>query len=260
METATFWRCARDAWVDAWKIISRRPTWVAIAATALLVANTLPITLNHLDGSAVHASRLLPSVTLLARSVVMVALSVTVMQQIMLGEPELRLSSMFGKEFRRYFRVSAMLMLALVAVGVVLIGGGTVAFRALGLRHAVWFEALLLGAIIVFLCIFVFTRFSLLFCHVAIGGDMKWRAAWKDTRGHFWRIALSHLLTGLPVGICAIGLLLLARVAFRSLDTVTVAYVVAIVQSLFTVVGLVAGSACSCWLYRRFALKLRESV
>jgi hypothetical protein len=260
MEAATFWHCVRDAWTDAWKIVVRRPIAVAIALAVLLVANAVPVTLNHIYGPIppTGVSRLVQTMTVLVRTAVMIALTVTVMQQIVLGERELRAGDVFGKEFWRYLRFSFLIGIAFCVGASVLIGSGFFLFYVLGIRHGIWLPLILFGSIAFCLIFFVATRLSLLFCHVAIGGTTRWRATWSDTRGHFWRIAASHFLTALPMQVVAICIFFLGRAVFRGIDADAQAYLFAIAQAFYAVVGMIVGAACSCWLYRRFAQTLLE--
>lgn len=94
----------------------------------------------------------------------------------------------------------------------------------------------------------------------AIGGTMQWRASWTDTRGHFWRIVISHLLTALPIQIGVVSTFIVYRALSTVLDANALAYLLAFGLPLFAATGLIVGAACSCWLCRRFAQTLLESA
>ena len=259
METATFWDCIWETWAETWKSVSRRPSAVVIALAVLLVANFALVALDHMHGPIplTSASRLLRSVLGLAKSAVTLALPVQVIQQIMLGEHKFRVGSVFGREFWRYLLLGTIIGLAFCAVAFVVIGGSFLVLHASGFGHGGTRLPLVLLSLVVFcLMMFVATRLSLLFCHVALGGTMRWRASWMDTRGYFWRIVISHFLTALPIQICAGCLLFLGGTASRAMGMEVQSYLFAIAYSLYVVVGMTVGAACSCWLYRRFAKTL----
>lgn len=260
MDTISFRQCARDAWRDTGKIFFRIPTWIAIAALALLLANILPLTFWHAHGSRSNVAGLVKLVTVAGRSLVTIALAVLVTQQLMQSEREVRLRSIFGKEFRRYMRVSALLALGYSLFAIILIFGGFLILRNVGIRHAQWIITTLYASAIVCVSVFFTARFSLIFCHVALGGKMRWRAAWIDSRGHFWHIALYHVLTGLPLGIGVVLLFVIGRLAHHAIAPIFVAYLTALAQAVFLPLGIIVGTACSCWLYRHLAATLLEQA
>jgi hypothetical protein len=113
------------------------------------------------------------------------------------------------------------------------------------------------GAIALCLVTFVATRLSLLFCHVAIGRRARWRASWGDTRRHFWRIVISHFLTGLPLQACVVCLFVVTRSS--AINQQALPYLFAVGLALFHSAALILGSTCSsCWLYQRLARALLE--
>ena len=256
MGTITYLDCARTAWADAWKVVLRRSPPVALALAALLIANIATVTLSRMPVTVPTTSiaRLMQDLILLIRSTAILALPMHVMQIIMIGDHEFRLSSIFGKPFWRYLGLGSVIGAGFCGILVLVMVGGFFVFHALGFhKPGIWLPSGLAGVVTFCLLIFVATRLSLLFCHVAIGGTIRWRASWNDTRGHFWKILLSQLLIGLPTQFVMIAIFLLGRVLAKSMGADAWAYLFAIISAPVEVIGLIVGAACLCLLYRRFA-------
>lgn len=262
MGAMAFWECVRQAWVDAAKFVRSNP-FVVIAAFAILLAcNAISIELSRLYGltSPGFTAKFIQWIVMPVRFAVMIALPIQVMRYVMLGERESRPRSIFGKQFWRYFGLSLAIGFGCLVIGALVVGIGfslTHPFKkylgGTGLQLFVW------GTIALCVVIFIAIRFSLLFCHVGIGRAIRWRASWRDTRGHFWRIAVSHMLALAPLEVFLIGLFALLR-AWSGMGTrPTSLYPIAIVVSLFSSLGMVVGATCACWLYRRFARVLLEN-
>ncbi|PTB22691.1 hypothetical protein C9I57_02730 [Trinickia symbiotica] len=218
-----------------------------------LAANTLSIELMR--SHSTWRVLLLP--LSLVRFIAMIALPVHVMHDFMQGERGAGRISIFGKEFWRYCLVALSLGIPCVLFALLVIGGSSFALRANGFHRFQMVAFLLAIACVVFLlAFFVCARFSLLFCHVASGGKIRWRAAWHDTRGHCWRIVTSQFLTGLPVPLAIVVAFFMARFWVVTLAPESLPYVFSLGQSLMLVIALIVGAACSCWLYRRFAATL----
>lgn len=261
MGAMAFWECVRETWVEAARFIRHRPLVVASAFAILLVCNAVPLALTGAYGPVPpgSASKLVQWIATSVRLAAVVALSIQVMRYVILGERESHLRRVFGTEFWRYVGLSFVIGIGSIVVALLVVGIGyflTHSFKAYFGRASL--QLFLWGVIALCVIIFLAVRFSLLFCHVAIGRTARWRASWNDTRGHFWRIIVSHVLAGLPVELCLIGgsaLIATLGSAGKSKHP----YLVAIVLSLFTSVGLVVGSACASWLYRRFARTLADN-
>jgi hypothetical protein len=263
MNAITFGACVRDTWTHGGKFIQRRPLTVAVAFVALLACNAAPIGLSHAHNpmTPVGASRLMQLIITLVRLAVTVALPMQVMQQIMLGDDESHSRPVFGRDFWRYLGLTTAIGMGGVAIAVLLIGGGFLLAHTLRVHVVgIWFQWAVWGTIALCLVTFVGVRLSLLFCHVAIGRTIRWRASWNDTRGHVWRILVSHLLVAVPLYACMIGIILVARAWFWPMGQEALAYLFAAGLSLFTSAGLVVGAACACWLYQRLARTLVEDA
>jgi hypothetical protein len=262
MGAMAFWECVRQAWAEATRFVRRNPLTVTGAFAILLACHAISIELSGLygPGSPGIASKFMQWIVMPVRLAVMVALSIQVMQYVMPGEYPSRPRSVFGKEFWRYLGLSLAIGFGCIVIGALVVGVGfslTHSFKnylgGTGLQLFVW------STIAVCVVIFIAIRFSLLFCHVGIGRTIRWRASWSDTRGHFWRILVSHMLALAPLEVFLIGLFALLRAWPGTEGRSTSLYPVAIVASLFSSLGLVVGTTCACWLYRRLARVLLEN-
>jgi hypothetical protein len=259
MEVVTFWRCARDAWSEGGRFVQHKPLAVAIGSLALLACDIVSVVLSHSHRpfSPISASPILEAVILLVSSVVVTALPIQVMQEIILGEREPRTRPVFGREFWRYLALCLTIGLGCTVLASVVIGGGFlltdsfgIHFIEAGSQWVVW------GVIALCLVTFVATRLSLLFCHVAIGRAIRWRAAWHDTRGHFWLIFVSHFLTIAPLNAFVIVVSTIDHVSFETTNRRAIPYLLAVGTSLCSSAGLIVSATCACWLYQRLARTL----
>ncbi|WP_395063070.1 hypothetical protein [Paraburkholderia silvatlantica] len=109
---------------------------------------------------------------------------------------------------------------------------------------------------------FVLTRLSLLHTHVAIGGTLRIRDVWTDTRGHCWSIWLIQWCAGLPTlaawALVAAWELASRRQGLASLSTLNTFNAPTTALSAFG--ALYVSAPCSAWLYRRYATTLKAST
>ncbi|RDV00865.1 hypothetical protein [Trinickia dinghuensis] len=261
MEELTFGSCVWESWLQGGRFVRHNPLTVIAAIVVLAASGVIAITQYgvHPSPSATLTSGLVRLALELVKVIVMIMLPVQVMRHAMLEEHESSASWLFGKIFWRYLWVGLLLVIICIAILALVFGGGFLLAHSLEsrvLRSFVWIVG---GVVAVCLVTILWTRLSLLFCHVAIGRTGGWRASWHDTRGHVWRIGLSHLLTALPIQICAIALILGAYFLFgRTFFSAALPYWVAVGQSLTLPVGLIVGSTCLVWFYRRLANTLLD--
>jgi hypothetical protein len=255
MEALTFKDCFRDAWTDAANVVRNRPVMMFVAVAGLVVCGAISLALSHTPGAAARGSAvpllLLP--VALVRVAILTALPVQVIQQILRGGTG-RTSAIFGWEFWRYLGFGVLLGIGAALVAAVLGVLGYLAFLESGNGHApLWVRVSVVGLITVGVLLYGGCRMSLMFCHIATGGPMRWRASWQDTRGHVWRIIVSHFLTLLPIQIASVGLGIAAAFWVPRGDAGTLGYLLELGSALFWVAALTVGGACSCWLYKRLA-------
>jgi len=112
--------------------------------------------------------------------------------------------------------------------------------------------ALLIVAVVVLVAVVV--RLILMTPHVVLGGTFEWRKAWRDTRGHFWRIFVTLIGILAPVVIIYVPLALGSQSLVMRADTGSLLYDAALFTStLCYVVYTIVSAAAYAWLYKRFA-------
>jgi hypothetical protein len=158
---------------------------------------------------------------------------------------------------RRYFVLCIALLAgyvgATLAVIVVWIG-----LRLAGLSSGTSMAATAtLGVLVVCGVSYVSVRLSLLFPHTAAGGRIQWRAAWEDTRGHFWFIGTAAVLAILPIIAIATVLTMIAEMLATLGSDVSLTMGLMLVQSVGTVLYTATGATCSVWLYRKYGAILK---
>jgi hypothetical protein len=253
LKDLSFSECVGTAWRNGGLFLQRRPFLVLLALAVLLVAGLTPLALANTVYSGIDRA-LLSLTASTVRLVVMVALPIQVMQYALEaehGNPR----PMFGKEFWRYLGLCLAFGFTILLLGIIPLAIGLLLARGHSSR-----SLLSLAWCVIMMCLVVFIsiRFSLLFCHVATGHKARWRACWSDTRGYFWRIFVSHFLTGLPIQVLVIALIAIAYFLIPVANRPLLPWISAIGFALTIPVSLVFGSACSCWLYTRLANTLLE--
>jgi hypothetical protein len=285
MEDITLRQCLKGAWRDAASAVRHMPIVFLVAFVAVLATGTAGYKAQFPDmaaaggslsamtsSSAGHAS---------AATQGLVSLGVTFVQTLVLAvlavfvvrfaiklhaepgavsarpapaAPPIRL---WDAGVRRYF----LLCIALIAgyVGATL----AVLIAWIGLRLAGMSSgtstaaAATLAVLAVCGVSYVSARLSLLFPHTAAGGQIQWRAAWEDTRGHFWFITTAAVLAILPVVGIATVLTVVAEMLATAASAGSLTMGLMVVQSVGTLLYTATGATCSVWLYRKFAAILR---
>lgn len=274
MTAITFRQCFEGAWRDAWRLATRRPAlvlwlWAVMLATGL--ADTA-LQRRGLPRAGTQAAALL-RIRLLFGAVQLAALSglaVQTMRFTLSGAWVAGLAAFLGRDFWRYLGLGAAMLplyLAMSAawlVAAAIVAGSLALFQTRYGLHDRSFVAGLVSGVLASSALvgvgamaFVGARLSLLFCHVAVGRSARWRAAWSDTRGHCWSIWFAQGAVALSVGGAFAAFLLVgAIVLWGTRWQPQFAYVSALGQSVWAVASCCTSSACSAWLYRRFAATL----
>ncbi|VVE17399.1 hypothetical protein PIN31009_02953 [Pandoraea iniqua] len=262
MEPITFKQCFKGAWRDGFDALRSRPLLSITIAVVMLVATALNASVKQLmlmttqSGGSPGLRLGLGALAVLLTLVILFSfavLAVHVYRHTILGADAARQTPWYGRDLWRYiwaaiqvgFVLSVMLTLALLVA--------VFALRAASLSDSrpamATFTALLLCALVFFM-----VRISLIFGQVSVGRAKRWRAAWEDTRGHFWVMLGTGIVTVLP--LMGVGLLL--TIAFGLLlhvmpGVTTVLLGALILQTLVTVAYIAVGTSLHGWFYRRYA-------
>lgn len=282
-EPITLGQCFRGSWRDTGRAIRAMPTLFMIVFA--LVFLTLAGSSAFLDtqqaasfttpgrafGSHASVSNSVSTIAIeFVQWVVLAVLAVQVIRFAMAASadpaaamdkhvqvPALRL---WDAGVRRYLVLCIVMAGAYVAmaVGIVLV---VLVLRVVGVTGGSSYAASATLAVLA-LCgmSYVWARLSLLFPHTASGGQLQWRAAWSDSRSHFWMIATTAVVVILPVMAVSTVISVMAELMGAADSGGAVTYGVLIIQSAATLLYAATTATCSVWLYRRFAAQLVRPV
>ena len=256
MEQLTFGTCVKRSWISTWQAIVQMPglvlgVFVVITCTSLLsVSFHQPPSGADLDPATATGHAFARLALSILQLVVCGCLTIKVNRFVLLGEGTQPLVPLGGKPLGRH-----LLFTLGVGVGtvVITIGAAILAHQAQSAKLA------LIGVPVLLAYLFIIVRLSLIYPAVALGSRLTLRAAWKDSRGHFWNIASMGLIAYLPLFIIWIAALLVGGKAL--LTALLEGSVVAnVVQAFVSTVFLVLSGAVMSWVYRRYANGLLEHV
>ncbi|PLZ02210.1 hypothetical protein CY652_12665 [Burkholderia sp. WAC0059] len=243
--------------------MARRPGVAFASLVSLLILNlgrlAFPVA-APLAAGRLHA---MTSMFVGLQTLIGTALSVYVIRYMLLDDHERDSSGEFFRAWLRYVRVNVMLgfimSIPVVAIVLAVLVGLPHLLHAWGLPArplAMKFLVVVLTLAAVCIMLAVYFRFGLLGCHVAIGGQASWRAAWRDSREHVWSIFAAHFVTWLPILAVWIALFVVMHVHAKSVGVPVSPGWIACLRVFGSFVGTYTSSACASWLYRRFAARL----
>lgn len=248
-----FMECVKRAWAGARHAATQMPLlmfgafvaytalgWVAFAGRPVPGEGAMP------SGALIFAA----DIASLLNSIVYLGFVVKVHRFVLLNERATPLVPLGGKPLARMFGVGIMLTFGLIATALALYAvlrphyAGGVAF---------------LGLVVAVVWIYVAVRISLLFPSLSLGNPIQLRAAWHDSRGHFWSLFGVPFVAVLPLVACAIVALIAvgaAGITPAMLDTPVRLLVLAAGQGLANLVFALFTASAQAWLYRRHADQL----
>lgn len=258
MEAITFRQCVKGAWRDGWRYVRHRP---ALVAAMFAMAWLAPFAETALRPDRIPPFRVVTWIPLgmfeLAETVLFSLLTVQAVRFVLLDSREADAEPLFGRNYWRYLGLACVLYLFIAFVAVLgLALWAAVAFALT--KHQPDLSSLVRIAkgpsilLIIGIAFFIWLRFSLLSTHVAIGGAVRVRATWSDTRGHCWSLLLTSMVAALPMMVVS-GAMALGEVAARQHG---LGGVDAFGRAIANVGTFCISAACSAWLYRRYAVRL----
>lgn len=257
MEQLTFGSSIKKSWISTWQAIVHMPglflgVFAVIACTAVLSSSfQQPLVAGgDFDPSTAtyHAfERLILSLLQLAVSGCLV---VKVVRFVLLGEGTQPLMPLGGKPLGRYLLFSLG-----IGIGMIIITVGTA--MVLHTMRSATIGLIILPLLAVYL--FVLIRLSLLYPAIALGSRLALRAAWQDSRGHFWYITGVGVVTYLPLLLVWIVAM---QVGGRTLLMASLegSLAITIVMALGNTLFLVLSASVVSWVYRRYANALLDHV
>ncbi|RKP49337.1 hypothetical protein D7S89_11245 [Trinickia fusca] len=228
--------------------------FVALLLTSYMQAKTNLVLAQDSSQTAHTGLALIGALAALVKSCVIIDVFLFVVRHTLLGATATQGFAFVDKAFWRYVGASLLIVLGILAAVVVL---SLVVVFALGSRPTWWWPM----ALIALVAWLVGVRASLVFTHIAIGNTIQWRAAWQDSRGHFWSITLTYLIAMLP--LIAVALVFVAGYELALRDMIGAAYqaqLIALGAAVWMYATCSLHAACSAWLYRRYAVQLLETA
>jgi hypothetical protein len=271
MQSITLGQCFKGAWRDAGRAARAMPAlflvafvlvFATMAAGSVFLTEqgaTLSLTQTGMTRGAALSNLLTSLATNLVQSVVIAVLAVQVIRFAMAADSEAQPMRLWDAGFRRYFLLCVATLLAYVAaaVGVVLV---VIVLRVAGLTGGSSYAAAATLAVLAICGMsYVSARLALLFPHTASGGLLQWRAAWRDSRSHFWTISTTAVMVILPVMAVSTVFAVILELMGTDASTGALSYGLLIVQSAATLFYAATTATCSVWLYRRFAAELVQT-
>jgi hypothetical protein len=253
MQQMTFMECVKRAWASARDAAKQMPLLMLGAFVAFTALTSLVLLGRPAPGQSVPLSTGAMLATNLASVLswaVYLIFVIKIHRFVLLREPATPLVPLGGKPFLRSFGVSLLIAVVLIVATFVLL-------FVLRPHHAGGIAFLVAVAGVFWAVLAV--RLSLLFPSLALGHRIDLRAAWHDSRGHFWSLLGVPCVAVLPVIGCwivisiAAGVMGITPSAAASREHILLFAAVQDAVSLaFTVISVSALS----WLYRRHADKL----
>ncbi|MFP6562041.1 hypothetical protein WJ542_27630 [Paraburkholderia sp. B3] len=259
MEAIGFGQCVKGAWRDGWRYVQHRPGLVTLMFVLVWMASFVE---GVLKPDRRPPFRVITYVPLGAFELVKIALLATLtvhaLRFVLLGAREADSEPLFGRNYWRYLGLIYVLCLFVLALAAIGFGLGAGVVWLLAARHhlgsPILIPALIGLGMLVAMCVgfFLLMRLSLLSTHVAIGGGMRIRAAWADTRGHCWSIWLTQMAATLPM-LAVSGVAMLCEVAARRHG---IGGINAISGAIVGIASVFVSAGCGAWLYLRYAAAL----
>lgn len=264
MKPITFKQCFTGAWRDGWSALRSRPLLSLTVAVIGLVSNAVSVSIKQLaltmaqNGDAPSSRMGLVGMALVVGIVNVLAytvLALHVYRQTVLGVDAARQARWY-RDLGRYIWTTIQFGVGVGVVWAVVLVVAALAMRgvAQGASYAVISTVLTL-----LLCamLFVFVRVSLIFPQIAVGRSKRWRAAWDDSRGHFWVMFGTAFVTMLPLLVAGVILTIVFGAIMQLMPSATTLVLgTLIIQTVLAVVWISVGAGVHGWIYLRYADKL----
>ncbi|MFM0209235.1 hypothetical protein PQQ96_17670 [Paraburkholderia sediminicola] len=189
----------------------------------------------------------------LARVVIGALLSVKIHRTVLLGEGEKPLFPVQRGVVPRYVGLYGVIGIAtlLLAIAIMVIGKAV-------------FNLPLVSAVTLLLSfaagLFIAVRVSLLFPALSLGSRFALKAAWRDSRTHFWQIAGMMFVVAAPLMLIGIVIAVVLKPLLAGLHPVQQLMLTAAGQGFLSTLFSVLSAVTLSWLYARFASELRTLV
>ncbi|WP_287495705.1 hypothetical protein [Pandoraea sp. CB10b_02] len=267
MEQITFKQCFRGAWRDGFNALRNRPILCLSVAVIVLVMFALGVSLRSLAATMAHDGvaagprirvGLVSFAVMIVNVVAFSVLALHIFRYVILGPEAARAARWYGRDLWRYLWTSIQIFVSIAVVWIVLSVLAVLALRAMG--HGSSFA--LLGTFFVLLfcaLIYALVRVQLIYGQIGAGRSKRWRAAWHDSRGHFWAMFGTTFVSVLPLVAVGIVLTVLFRLVLAVAPDATVVVLGSLIlQTLLSVAWIAVAIGSAAWVYRRFANELLQ--
>ncbi|AKM29013.1 hypothetical protein AB870_01010 [Pandoraea faecigallinarum] len=266
MEPITFKQCFKGAWIDGFSALRNRPLLTISIAVVILVTLALGTSVKQLAATAAQtgmsaAYRLELALASMGIGLVNVVafsiLAVHTLRHVILG-PDIARATPWYRDVGRYVWASIQIGVGFGVVTAAIMVIAVLALRVSGHGNS---SALVLTLLVLLICLVVFVaiRLSLILAQIGAGRSKRWRAAWQDTRGHFWSIFGTGVAIALPVIVGALIVLVVVELLVRMTTSTTVLVLAALIlQAVISVVWMAVICAGNGWIYHRYANRLLD--
>jgi hypothetical protein len=257
MQKPTLEECIVGAWRDGFDLVRARALFIVLSIATLFFIRLAQDELGARPVPHSIAVLLATAGLWVLRLLLLNIVAVQAVRHALLDRTNSR-RAFAGRDFWRYFGVTYGLLAFLFMVVIVCIVLVITASRLLGVHGHERALSATGGCAAMIAAVWIHLRFSLLPSHAAIGRPLRWRAAWRDTRGHC--IAIFGINLGIVLTAC-IGAALIgglgASIALIFHDGRD-GRVMELAMVMASVLGLVVCATGWGCVYRRYAVTLIE--
>jgi hypothetical protein len=189
----------------------------------------------------------------LARIVIGALLSIKVHRMVLPGEGEKPLFPAQQRVVPRYVGLYLLIGVATLLLAIAIMVIGRFVFNVPSVSALTILLSFAAG-------LFVAVRLSLLFPALSLGSRFALKAAWHDSRTHFWQIAGMMFLVSGPLMLIGIAVALVLKPVLEGWHPVQQIMPVAAGQGFLSALFPVLSAVTLSWLYARFANELRPLV
>ncbi|RKE39348.1 hypothetical protein B0G76_5754 [Paraburkholderia sp. BL23I1N1] len=258
MRQMSFGECAGKSWLGTWQIVTTMPFFLLSFMAALACTFAFPDILTAAaapDAGAHEAIRAAPgsSVMNLARVFIGALLSVKIHRTVLLGEGEKPLFPAQRRVVPRYVGLYMLIGVATLLFAIAIMLTGKFVFNLPVASPATLLLSFAVG-------LFIAVRLSLLFPALSLGSRFALKAAWRDSRKHFWQIGGMMFFVSAPLMVIGIAAALALKPLLEGLHPVQQLMLIAAGQAFLSTLFSVLSAVTLSWLYARFAGELRALV
>lgn len=260
MQAITFDQCVTGAWKDTWRAAQQNPQFVIFVFATYYLLNIAAKEFARMPALGALWFGLSFFILSLLKLLTLSVLAVQTQRYVLLDERRWDGRTILGFAYWRYAALTcaAGACFVLVAITTGLLSPKQKQFGFFALPDT---EAIAAGACALFLFLaWMHLRLSLLFPHAAIGRPLSWKGAFLDTRGNGWAIIGTYFVLAITFTFASFIPLLLWFLLSSAMGGTSFYAIGELINAGYVVAMVAVTSACSGWIYRRFARQLTRST